>query len=154
MLDAIYWAAAGFALLGALFRIRLRLPAERATWALLASAGFYLVTQWTGLSFDLALWIAVDVAVCLVIAWQMLPLVRGRAWPWLAAYRKELAILVLFPLMWAAYLLPDEPGYVFTSIASTAQLLLTLPLRVLWARGKHASVLPKRWNEFDLRVRV
>jgi hypothetical protein len=155
LLDAIYWIAAALALAGAVYGMRrarslsgLLQAADPVAWALLASAGFCLCARWADLPFIPWLWASVDLVVFAAIAW---PLLRDWA-P--ALYQKELAILVLFPLMWAAYALPEAPAYVFTSIAATAQLLLTLPLRSLWGRVKGVRHLPDRWNEFDLRVRA
>jgi hypothetical protein len=154
MLDAGYWLAAALALVGVLYRAwaARSLLRDRVAWALLASAAFLLGTRWMEVPFNRALWTAVDVAAAAIIVWPMVPILFARDWPRLSAYSKEAAIFVLFPLMWLAYTLPAAPAYVFTTIAATAQLLLTLPLRAVWGRLSRNQSRPARWNEFDLMV--
>lgn len=153
MLDLFYWVAAALALAGAVYGLRrarslssLLAAADPVTWALLASAAFCLFARAVDLPFIASLWFAVDLIVFAVIARPML---------WhrtLDGYQKELAILVLFPLMWAAYALPEAAAYVFTSIAATAQLLLTLPLRRLMSRWMRTLNRYEEWTRFDFRV--
>lgn len=77
-----------------------------------------------GVRFDPGVWLAVDLAVIAFIV--MGAIERSRL------MRREMAILVLFPVIWPFYWLPaDEGQFVAVSLAVIAQLLLTLPWRTI-----------------------
>lgn len=144
MIDALYWSAALLALAGVRKDNRTALP-------LLASAAFCAVARWQDIPFNRPLWIAVDVAVIAAIAWPLVPFIRTRAWRWVLAFRKELAILAMFVPMFAAYAMPQGLAHLVSTAAGTVQFLLTVPYADFFERWKDNLRRRHSWSRFDLR---
>jgi hypothetical protein len=145
MLDTFYWLAAGLAIAGL----------RRGNWTalpLLGSVAFCLIVRAAELPFSEPLWIAVDLAVIAGVGWPLLPIIRARAWMWLRAFWRELAIVALFVPGFYAYTLTEEPAHIVSSLVATAQLLVTVPYACLYRQWVRALHRYQDWCRFDLRV--
>lgn len=149
MLDVLYVLACAVAFAGV----------RKGNWTavpLLASAAFCALARWQAWPFNAWLWLAVDVltmiGVAAPIASPVWGIVRAGAWRGLLAFRIELVVLALFVPAFAGYAMPVGPAYVLTSLAATAQLMVTPPYRRFLARFRRSLRRHDEWTHFDLKV--
>lgn len=141
MIDALLVFAVLCACFGAFWRgedgrLVLNIPAL----ALLASVAATSAFVWLGVPFDWRLWGAIDLAVIGAILVS-----RMTATDWL--------ILPLFIPAWISYGEPDAFAHGLTTLAVSAQLLLTFPAANVWKRIKQKRhEQPDIWDDYDLRA--
>lgn len=113
--------------------------------ALLASTALTSELAWREVPFSLTLWLLIDIAV---IAAIVAAAVWRRRLP-----RTDWAVLALFAPSWYFYAFPGPQGPQISTLAVSAQLLVTFPAASVWKRTKRARERrPDIFNEFDLRA--
>lgn len=118
-IEVVYWLAVLCGIVGAL-------TGSRAAWALLSSVALSYALQATGASFEVGLWIAIDLCVA----------------AWVLALRKgwsDWFIAGLFLPIWALYFAPDWMAYYGVSLLMSAQFLFTLPWKRILARAQRSA---------------
>lgn len=135
MLEAALYLALGAALVSAL-------AGGRTSIVLTVSVAICLGLGWAGVEFHRGYWIGLDIAVMAVIG--------GFSFS-----RRDWAIVLLFPVAWGFYLLPDGPRYYGSLVVTIAQLLLSYRHELVreaaaqwWERAKRTP-LP-RHDDIDL----
>lgn len=126
MLEGLLYLALAAAVLSAL-------AGCRAAIVLSVSVAVCLAMGWAGVEFHRGYWIVLDVAIMAIIG--------GLG----DHTRREWAIVFLFPVAWAFYLLPDQARYLGSLAVTIAQLLLTYrhgPVLALVERARRTP-LPK-----------
>jgi hypothetical protein len=104
VVEAVYAAAVTLGLAAGL-------RGNRTAWPLLVGALVAHCLAWAGTPFSVKLWVALDLAMMAAIVWAPLS-------------RWAVAILALFPVAWAAYVLPDPCRYMATAGIVSAQFAL------------------------------
>lgn len=149
MTDAVLVFAVICACMGAFQRSEDgRVKFNATALALLASTAVTSALFWLEVPFDLTVWLAIDVAVIVVVG--VVALWR-RSMPW-----TDWAVFALFAPSWYFYVYPDPLGPVVSTLAVSAQLLLTVPfrgtgLRRLVARWKASFQHRHEWTDIDPR---
>lgn len=151
MIEALFVVAVFCACLGAFRRGEDGCVAFNVTaLALLASAALTSILLWLEVPFDAGFWLAIDIAVIGAIAANAIWRRRLPVADW--------AVIALFTPSWYFYAFPGPLGPDVSTLAVSAQLLLTVPPRPiktaatsLFARWKANFQHRDEWT--DLRSR-
>ena len=117
------------------------LTGNRAAWVLVPATALCLFLDYLGVPFSLVRWLIFDLAAMTLIV-VLVPKMT----------RVEWAILWLFLVGWAAYLLGDPFRYIGSMVITVVQLLLTFPLAKAWRLLTRTSSGMAGKDDFDLMV--
>lgn len=132
MIKAVIFAALGCAVVGAL-------SGNRTAWVLTPLVGACLLADAYDVAFRPEYWLGADAAAMVLIV-GIHPRLERSDW----------AILLLFPLTWLFYLLPDPLRYIGSNLITITQLMLTFPALVVLDRIKHTQSVESEGDGFDI----
>lgn len=151
MIEALFVFAVLCACMGAFMRSEDGCVAFNATaLALLASTALTSAVIWWRVPFSLGRWLAIDIAVIAVV---VVNAIWRRRLP-----VTDILVLTLFAPSWYFYVTPGPLGPGVSTLAVSAQLLLTFPARIagqvlhrIFARWKANFQHREEWTDLEHR---
>lgn len=149
LLEAVLWSAAAIGWLSLMANIGARRPRgawealrqNRAAVALLLNFALATTLCWSGVPFNFWLWVLIDVATALAI---FNPDMR----------REEIAINLLFPVGWIAYLIGGEVREWGAAAVVVAQFMLVGVYGEVATKAQSLWAGCRLWRHADLMVGV